>query len=231
MDEIFSRTAGLITEEGVKKLNNATVAVVGLGGVGGHAAEALARSGTGTLLLFDSDRYTASNINRQAGALHSTIGELKTDVTARRIQDINSKIIVEKYPIFITPETDFPFDRADYIIDAVDNVTAKLFLALGAQESGTPIISVMGTGNKLDPTRLRISDISETRECRLCKVMRYECKKRGIKKLDTVWTDERTKKSPLTENGKPVPASMIFVPASAGMLAASYAVRKILDSK
>lgn len=228
MDERFSRTQGLIGEKGVKALKNACVAVVGLGGVGGFAAEALARSGVGQLLLFDNDRYSLSNINRQAGAFSSTVGRLKTEVTAERIALINEAIAVHCYPIFISPETDFPFKQADFIIDAVDNVTAKLFLAQGAQENGVPIISVMGTGNKLDPTRLKIGDIYQTHECPLCRVMRYECKKRGIKRLNVVWSDERTKKSPLSENGKSVPASMTFVPAAAGVTAASFVVTQLL---
>ncbi len=211
----------------MKRLKNSAVAVAGLGGVGGYAAEALARSGVGTIYLFDNDSFSASNLNRQIGATVDTVGRLKTAVTAERIRAISPDIKVIERPELITPQSDFPFDKVDYIIDAVDNVTAKLFLALGAQQSKTPIISVMGTGNKLCPERLSVDDIFSTRECPLCRVMRYECKKRGIKKLNCVWSDERPSKSPLAEDGRTVPSSAVFVPAAAGMIAASISVRQI----
>ncbi len=228
MNEMDSRTRALLGDAGILKLKQSTVAVTGLGGVGGYAAEALARSGVGTLYLYDNDAFSPSNLNRQIGATVATIGRLKTEVMAERIKQINPEINVICHTEFITPETDFPFDRVDFIIDAVDNVTAKLFLALGAQESKTPIISIMGTGNKLDPSRLQIGDVFKTRECPLCRVMRYECKKRAIKRLPCVWSDERPKKSSVAEDGRSVPSSTVFVPAAAGMLAASYAVQELI---
>lgn len=233
MDKRFLRSAALIGEDGVNKLKNSTVAVFGIGGVGSYALEALARSGVGTLVIFDNDFVSESNINRQLIALDSTVGMLKTEVAAGRCRDINPDIIIEENPIFITGQSDIDFSRFDFIIDAVDNVTAKLYLAQGALSNGVPIISVMGTGNKLNPEKLKISDIFETRECPLCRVMRTELKKRDIKKLTVVWSDERPIKSAVADeprtNERPSPSSMAFVPASAGLMAASYAVRKLIS--
>ncbi len=228
MEEMYNRTVGLIGEEALSRLKNSAVAVAGLGGVGGYAVEMLARSGVGKLYIFDSDRYSESNLNRQIGATADTVGRLKTEATAERIRAINPEAAVVLCDEFITPESNFPFGKVDYIIDAVDNVTAKLFLAKGAQENRRPIISVMGTGNKLCPERLRISDISKTFECPLCRVMRYECKKRGIISLDCVWSDEKPIRSGFSEKGKSVPASMGFVPAAAGIMAASFVVRRLI---
>ena len=227
------RTAALIGEAALEKLKNSTVAVFGIGGVGSYAAEALARSGIGTLYLYDNDTVSESNRNRQLVALGSTVGRLKTEVAAERIRDIDPDVRVVERPEFVNPESDIPFEKLDYIIDAVDNVTAKLFLIQNAMQRGVPIISVMGTGNKLDPSQLQVSDIFDTYECPLAKVMRSELKKRGIKKLEVVWSPERPLKSSKTEekrvNGRPTPASMTFVPASAGIMAAARAVKALIN--
>ncbi|MBP3706354.1 MAG: tRNA threonylcarbamoyladenosine dehydratase, partial [Clostridia bacterium] len=204
----------------------------GLGGVGSYAAEALARSGVGTLYIYDNDTVCESNINRQLIALDSTQNQLKTAVMKARLLDINPDINIYDNPIFITPQSDIPFENFDFIIDAVDNVTAKIFIALKSQELAVPLISVMGTGNKIHPENLKISDIYKTYECPLCKVMRTELKKRGIKKLMAVWSDERPLKNlqsqEKTNTGRNAVSSMIFVPASAGLMAASYAIRELI---
>lgn len=235
MREQDLRTGALIGDEGLKRLQNATVAVFGIGGVGSYAAESLVRSGVGKLYIYDNDTVSESNINRQLVAAHSTVGQLKTAVAAARYRDISPEVEIVEMPVFVTPETEIPFEKFDYIIDAVDNVTAKLFLIEGAARAGTPIISVMGTGNKLDPTQLTVSDIYSTRECPLARVMRTELKKRGIAKLDAVWSPERPIKPAETQEkrstGRATPGSMAFVPACAGLIAAAYAVNKIRTQK
>ena len=232
MSDMFLRTKSLIGEDNLAKLKGSSVAVFGLGGVGSYAAEALTRSGIGTLYIYDNDTVSQSNINRQLIALPSTVGEKKTDLVKSRCLSVNPEIEIYDFCEFITPESEIPFEKFDFIIDAVDNVTAKIFLAENAQNKNIPIISVMGTGNKLHPEKLTISDIYKTYECPLCKVMRYELKKRGIKKLPVVWSDETPKKPEnLGENkgSHPAPASMVFVPATAGITAASYAIRKLME--
>ncbi len=232
MEKRHLRTVSIIGEKSLEKLKKSTVAVFGLGGVGSYAAEALARSGVGRLYIYDNDTVSESNINRQLIALGDTVGVEKTTVTAQRCRQINPDIeIVEKCE-FVTPESEIPFSEFDFIVDAVDNVTAKFFLIEKAAEKGVPIISVMGTGNKLDPSLLQISDIYKTYECPLAKVMRVGLKKRGIKHLPVVWSSERPiipeNVGELRDTGRVSPGSMVFVPASAGMLAASYVVRKII---
>ncbi len=232
MSDMFLRTKSLIGEDNLAKLKGSSVAVFGLGGVGSYAAEALTRSGIGTLYIYDNDTVSQSNINRQLIALPSTIGEKKTDLVKSRCLSVNPEIRIYDFCEFITPESEIPFEKFDFIIDAVDNVTAKIFLAENAQNKNIPIISVMGTGNKLHPEKLTISDIYKTYECPLCKVMRYELKKRGIKKLPVVWSDETPKKPENlgeTKGSHPAPASMVFVPAAAGITAASYAIRKLME--
>ncbi|MBQ8202721.1 MAG: tRNA threonylcarbamoyladenosine dehydratase [Clostridia bacterium] len=232
MNERFLRTKALIGEENLSKLKGSCVAVFGLGGVGSYAAEALARSGVGTLYIYDNDSVSESNINRQLIALSSTVNEKKTELVKARCADINPEIKIYDFCEFITPESDIPFEKFDFIIDAIDNVTAKLFLAENAEKKSVNIISVMGTGNKLCPERLKVSDIYKTHECPLCKVMRYELKKRGVKSLVTVWSDEtpiKPESTGETKGSHPAPASMMFVPASAGIMAANYAVRKIIE--
>ncbi len=223
-----TRTEALIGKEAYKKLNGSTVAVFGIGGVGSYAAEALARSGIGCLYLYDNDTVSTSNINRQLIALNSTVGRYKTDVARERISDINPDTTVVEVREFVNRQSDIPFDKFDAVIDAVDNVTAKIFIAEHCADK--PFISVMGTGNKLCPERIRISGIFETEGCPLCRVVRTECRKRNISGFDVVWSDEIPVKSSLTEDGKSVPSSMAFVPASAGLTAASYIVRKIIGS-
>lgn len=235
MKEEYLRTAALIGEDGLERLNSAAVAVFGLGGVGSYAAEALVRSGVGTLYIYDNDRVSKSNINRQLIALSSTVGVFKTEAAAARLRDINPDCTVIEKREFVTRESDIPFDSFDFIIDAVDNVTAKLFLAVEAERKGVPIISVMGTGNKLDPTRLKVSDIYKTSVCPLARVMRYELKKRGVKRLAAVWSDETPLKptdcGEYRDTGRIPPASMAMVPGAAGLTAAAYAVKALINTK
>lgn len=197
MKEELVRTAMLLGENGVETLGKKRVAVFGVGGVGGHAVEALARSGVGALDLIDNDVVSLSNLNRQIIATHDTVGRKKTEVMRERILSINPDCRVICRDTFYLPEKreEFPFREYDYIVDAVDTVTAKIDLAAAAQEYGIPIISSMGTGNKLDPSRLEIADIYETSVCPLAKVMRRELKKRGIRKLDVVYSREEAKKT------------------------------------
>lgn len=233
MKEEFLRTGALIGESALEKLAHSAVAVFGIGGVGSYAAEALVRSGVGTLYIYDNDIIALSNINRQLVALHSDIGEYKTSAAKKRYLDINPDCSIIDCREFVTPESDIPFERFDYIIDAVDNVTAKLFLAKSAAERDIPIISVMGMGNKLDPTRIKVSDIYKTSVCPLARVMRYELKKRGVRKLLTVWSDEPPKicsgDGERPQNRKSVPASMAPVPGAAGLAAAAEVIKKLTE--
>jgi len=233
MNNRFIRTVTLIGEENFLKLKNSAVAVFGVGGVGSYAAESLVRSGVGTIYIYDNDTVALSNINRQIIADDTTVGRLKTDVMAERLKKINPDVLVFENPVFVTPDTKIDFNNFDYIIDAIDNVTAKLFLIEKAKEHNVPIISVMGTGNKLDTTKLKISDIEKTNTCPLAKVMRLELKRRSIKKVKVVWSDELPIKpkteGELKQNSRPAPSSMTFVPASAGLLAASEVVRELIN--
>lgn len=228
----FSRTALLLGEEKLNKLKKSTVAVFGVGGVGGYVAEALARSGVGHIVLVDKDVVSLTNLNRQVIALHSTVGKPKTEVMASRIMDINPNAVVEIRDCFYLPETsgEFDFSKYDYVVDAIDTVTGKIQLVIQAEESGTPIISSMGTGNKLNPAMFEVSDIYKTAVCPLARVMRYELKKRGIKKLKVVYSKEK----PLTpiggvecdSAGKTV-GSIAFVPSVAGLIIASEVVKDL----
>lgn len=233
----YSRMELLTGEEGLKKLRNARVAVFGIGGVGSYVVEALARCGIGTLILVDHDEVSLTNINRQLIALHSTIGQAKTRVMKERIRDIDPDIVVHTYETFFSQETAelFDFPSYDYVVDAVDTVTAKLLLIELAAASGTPVISSMGTGNKLDPGRFEITDISKTSVCPLAKVMRRELKKRGIKKCKVLYSKEEPHKTAGTEetkgpSGRPVPGSISFVPGTAGLMIAGAVVRDLLRS-
>lgn len=231
MEEQFSRTELLLGTEGVLRLKNARVAVFGVGGVGGFAVEALARAGIGTLDLIDKDDISVSNINRQIVATHSTIGKLKTDVAKDRILDINPNAVVNTFHTFYLPETAdmFDFTQYDYIIDAIDTVTGKIQLIMEADKTGTPIISSMGAGNKLDASAFKVADIYKTNVCPLAKVMRRELKKRGIKKLKVVYSEEQ----PLKVNAetqdirKAVPGSVSFVPSVAGLILAGEVIKDI----
>ena len=229
MKEEFEREAMLLGEEAIKKLEGSYVALFGLGGVGSYAAEALARSGVGRILLIDNDVVSKSNINRQLCALQSTVGRYKVDVVAKRLLDINPDIIIEKRYDFVLPEniSSFDFESFDYVIDAIDTVSAKLAIAQSATEHGTPMISCMGTGNKLDPTALTVTDIAKTSVCPLARVMRRELKKRGIAHLPVVFSTEEPKQQINVEGKKVPPASVAFVPSVAGLIAASEAIKSI----
>ena len=182
MTNQFTRTELLFGAEAMERLKNARVAVFGIGGVGGYAVEALARSGVGTLDLVDDDKVCVTNINRQIIALHSTVGKYKVEIAAERVRDINPKITVHVHRCFFMPETadQFDFSAYDYVIDAIDTVKGKIEIIMQAQAAGTPVISCMGAGNKLDPTAFRVADIYKTKVCPLARVMRYELKKRGV---------------------------------------------------
>ena len=233
MNERFSRSALIFGEEGIDLLATRTVAVFGLGGVGGNACEALARAGIGKLLLIDSDRVSVSNINRQVIALESTVDQFKTTVMAKRLQDINPDIEIDEYPMFYLPENADAVDLSfcDYIVDCIDTTSAKLELAVRAKTLGIPLIASMGTGNKTDPTKLTVSDLSKTSTCPLARVMRRELKSRGITHLKVVWSPEEPKSPkgrPIGESGKPIPASTPFVPPVAGILLARTVVCDLL---
>lgn len=231
MKEIFDRTRGVIGESGLEKLKNSRVAVFGIGGVGGYVAEALARSGVGAIDLIDKDVVSPSNINRQIVALHSTVGRPKTSVMKERIADINPECKVSEYQIFYLPENadDFDLSVYDFVVDAIDTVTAKLELAVRTRDLGVPFVSCLGTGNKLDPEKLTIADISKTSVCPLARVMRRELRARGINHMTVLYSTEEPIKSGISENGKPVPASTAFVPSAAGLMLASHVVRKLIE--
>ena len=226
MENQFSRTETLIGTEALKKLSNSRVAVFGIGGVGGYVVEALARAGVGALDLIDNDDVNITNINRQIIALHSTIGKSKVEVAQARILDINPGINVRTYKTFFTPETsnEFDFSQYDYVVDAIDSVTGKIELVLKAQEVNKPIISCLGTGNKLHPEMFEISDIYKTSVCPLAKVMRTELKKCGVKKLKVLYSKE----IPIKHEGQRIPASISFTPPVAGLIIAGELVRDLL---
>ena len=226
MENQFTRTEMLIGEQAVKTLAQKRVAVFGLGGVGSYVVEALARVGIGSLDLIDNDDINITNINRQIIALHSTIGKSKVDVMKERVLDINPRINVKKYKMFFSPETskEFDFSQYDYVVDAIDSVTGKIELVLKSQEKNIPIISCLGTGNKLDPTQFEISDIYKTSVCPLAKVMRTELKKRGVKKLKVLFSKE----IPTKKDGQRIPASISYVPSVAGLIIASEVVKDIV---
>ncbi|MGN0293841.1 MAG: ThiF family adenylyltransferase [Lachnospiraceae bacterium] len=232
MEGQYSRTALLIGEDGVEKLKQAHVAVFGVGGVGGYVVEALARAGIGTLTLFDHDKVSVSNLNRQIIAGYDTIGRYKTEVMKERIANIDDSIRVEEKRVFYLPEVrdQYPLEAYDYVVDAIDTITAKIDLIVEAEKHDVPIISSMGTGNKLNPGAFEVADIYKTSVCPLAKVMRRELKARGVKRLKVVYSKEVPRKSGVMENGKAVPGSISFVPASAGLLIASEVVKDILNS-
>lgn len=225
MDNQFSRTEMLIGEEAVKALFQKRIAIFGLGGVGSYVVEALARVGIGSLDLIDNDDINITNINRQIIALHSTIGKSKVEVARQRILDINPGVNVKIYKKFFSPETsrEFDFSQYDYVVDAIDSVTGKIELVLKSQEANIPIISCLGTGNKLDPTKFEVSDIYKTSVCPLAKVMRTELKKRGVKKLKVLYSKE----TPIKKDGQRIPASISFVPSVAGLIIASEVVKDL----
>lgn len=244
----FSRTELLLGHDNMEKLKNARVAVFGVGGVGGFTVEALARSGVGTLDLIDDDKVCLTNINRQIIATRKTIGQYKVDVAKERILDINPDAVVNTYKTFFMPDTadEFDFSAYDYVVDAIDTVTGKIMLVEAAQKAGTPIISSMGAGNKLDPTAFEVADIYKTSVCPLAKVMRRELKKRGIKKLKVVYSKEKAL-TPIDDTAnscrshcicppgsartctqrRQIPGSTAFVPSVVGLIIAGEVIKDL----
>jgi tRNA A37 threonylcarbamoyladenosine dehydratase len=226
----FERTTLLLGDASIERLSRARIALFGVGGVGGHCGEALARSGVGSLTLIDNDKVSASNINRQICALQSTIGRFKTDVLRERFLDINPQMNIETHNIFFTPESEFDFSGYNYVIDAIDTITSKIEIAVRCDKTGTPLISSMGAGNKLDPTRFEVADIYKTSVCPLARVMRYELKKRGIKHLKTVYSKEEVRKTfgeIRVNEHKTAPGSTAFVPSVCGLIIASEVVKDL----
>lgn len=234
MDSRFSRTERIFGADGMEKLKKSHIAVFGVGGVGSYIAEGLARSGVGHIDLIDSDDVDITNLNRQIEALTDTVGRPKAAVMKERILQINPECNVTVHECFFLPDNSdsFDFTKYDYIADAVDTVTAKIELVMKASREGTPIISSMGTGNKLCPTMLEVSDIYKTSVCPLARVMRQELKKRGVKKLKVVYSKEEPIQALASneENAhrRSIPASAVFVPATAGLIIASEIVKDIV---
>lgn len=252
MSRQFARTQLLLGPEAMEKLAHSRVAVFGVGGVGGYVCEALARSGVGAFDLIDDDKVCLTNINRQIIATRKTIGKYKTEVMRERILDINPSADIRVYKCFFLPENadEFPFDEYDYVVDAVDTVTAKIELVMKAQEKGVRIISSMGAGNKLDASAFRVADIYRTKVCPLAKVMRRELKKRGVKKLKVVYSEEKAL-TPLEDESiscrsncvcppgtehkctdrRAIPGSVAFVPPVAGLIIAGEVIKDLCEIK
>lgn len=236
MSERFSRTRMLLGADAMEQLKKAHVAVFGIGGVGGYTAEALVRSGIGKITLVDSDTVSESNINRQIIATTKTIGRFKTEVMKERALDINPDILVEERRCFFLPEnaSEFDFTKYDYVVDAVDTVTAKLALVEAANDAGVPIISCMGAGNKLNPGAFEIADIYKTSVCPLAKVMRRELKQRGIKKLKVLYSKEESLKPQADiapqEGRRATPGSVAFVPSVAGLMIAGEVIKDLAET-
>ena len=237
MRQEFARTALLLGEEAMERLSRARVAVFGIGGVGGYAVEALARSGVGTLHLIDDDTVSVTNVNRQIIATQATIGRAKVEAAKERVLSINPQAVVHTHKTFYLPDTaaEFDFAKFDYVVDAIDTVTGKLMLIQAAKEAGTPVISCMGAGNKLDPTAFEVADISKTSVCPLARVMRKELGKRGIKHLKVVYSKETALTPAAAEeevgNAHPkrqTPGSIAFVPAVAGLILAGEVVKDLV---
>jgi len=236
----FSRTQFVLGSQAMEKLKNARVAVFGLGGVGGYVVEALARSGVGALDLVDHDTISLTNLNRQILATRDTVGMDKAEAAAQRVRAINPDCDIRAVKTFYLPETadQFDFTKYDYVVDAIDTVTGKLMLVQAAKAAGTPIISSMGTGNKLDPTAFRVADIHETSVCPLARIIRKECRKRGIEKLKVVYSTEDPIKTvlppddpawaELPEGRNALPGSVCFVPAVAGMIIAGEVIKDLI---
>lgn len=248
----FSRSELLLGKEAMEKLAGAKVAVFGIGGVGGYVCEALARTGIGSFDLIDDDKVCLTNINRQIIATRKTIGKYKAEVMRDRILEINPNAQVEIHKCFFLPENadEFPFDTYDYVVDAVDTVTAKLELVMKAQAAGVPIISCMGAGNKLDPTQFKVADIYKTKVCPLAKVMRRELKKRGVRKLKVVYSEEPSTR-PIEDMAsscrtncicppgaqhkcterRDIPGSLSFVPSVAGLIIAGEVIKDLAGKR
>lgn len=239
MQKAFERSERLLGAEAMERLRNKTVAVFGIGGVGGYVVEALARTGIGTLHLIDKDTVSESNLNRQIVALRSTIGKYKTEVMKERVLDINPEANVIVHNCFFLPENadEFDFSSYDYVVDAVDMVTAKLEIAERAERAGVAVMSSMGAGNKLEPAAFEVADIYETTVCPLAKVMRRELKKRGIQKLKVVYSKEKPitpavsgeTGEDMSDKGRPVPGSVAFVPSVAGLILAGEVIKDLSD--
>ena len=238
MENQFIRTQMLVGKQGIEKLKNSTVAVFGVGGVGGYTVEALARSGVGTIVIIDNDTVSLSNINRQIIATHDTLGMLKTDAAEMRIKSINPDCTVVKHNCFFLPENadSFDFSKYDYVVDAIDTVSGKIELVMKAISEGTPIISSMGAGNKLDPTQFEVSDISKTSVCPLARVMRRELKKRGVNHLKVVYSKEQAvtpfeadeiKDEKDFARRRALPGSVAFVPSVAGLIIAGEVIKDL----
>ena len=235
--EPYSRTELLLGSAAMEKLKNAKVAVFGLGGVGGYVVEALARSGVGALELIDHDDISITNINRQILATQSTVGMDKAEAARLRVLDIDPEIHVTARKEFFHPDTaeNFDFSSYSYVVDAIDTVTGKLALVQAAQAVGTPILSCMGTGNKLDPTKFQIADISKTRICPLARIMRKECAKRGIKHLKVLFSTEdaiapaQETTEELPEGRRALPGSVAFVPSVAGLIIAGEVIKDLIQ--
>lgn len=231
METRHDRTRLMIGEEGIERLKNVRVLVLGCGGVGGYVIEALARSGVGTIGVVDNDSIHLSNFNRQIIADKSHIGQQKVDAIEERVSMISS-CRIEKYPIFLLPETmdKILWKSFDYIVDAIDTITTKIAVSEYCFHHHIPLISCMGTGNKMDPTKLEVADLFETSVCPVCRVMRHELKKRGIARLEVCYSKEVPQKCIAdTEGSHHSPGSMIFVPASAGILIAKTVIRHLLS--
>ena len=226
MENRFSRTERLIGQNALNRLKNARIAVFGIGGVGGYAVEGLVRSGVGHIDIIDSDKVDITNLNRQIIATEKTVGTDKVSAAKERILSINSDIDINCHKLFYSSENAslFDFKNYDYIVDAIDSVSSKIELIINAQNAGTPIISCMGTGNKLNASELEVSDIYKTSVCPLARVMRYELKKRGVKKLKVVYSKE----TPINPDGERTPASVAFVPAAAGMIIAGEVIKDLI---
>ena len=225
-ETIYTRTAMMLGDDAVERLKRARVAVFGIGGVGGYAVEALARAGVGHLTLVDSDTVSVSNINRQIIATHSTVGRYKTEVMKERITDINPECSVDAKSVFYSEESsrDIDLSSFDYVLDCIDSVRSKLHLISSASELGIRIISSMGAGNKLDPTRFKVADISKTSVDPLAKVVRVELRKRGINHLKVVFSDE----PPVNTTGERTPGSLSFVPSVVGLIMAGEVIKDLI---
>ena len=232
MSSNFSRTEMIMGADNMQKLKKAHVAIFGLGGVGGHVCEALARCGIGEFTLFDNDTIAESNLNRQIIATVDTIGLAKTAAMKNRILSINPDAKITIHQVFYLPENanEYPLDNFDYVVDAIDTVSAKIELAVRAEKCGTPIISSMGTGNKLDPTQFKISDIYKTSVCPLARVMRRELKIRGVKSLKVLYSEEMPITPQITPEASRTPGSVSFVPSVAGLIIASQVIKDLTSN-
>lgn len=237
MENQWIITELLLGEEAVERLKNSRVAVFGVGGVGGYVAEALARTGVGTFDLIDKDTVSVSNINRQIIATHSTVGRVKVEAMKERILEINPEAEVHIHKCFFLPEnaSEFDFSKYSYVVDAVDTVTAKIELVMQAQKAGVPIISSMGAGNKLDPSKFEVTDIYKTSVCPLARVMRRELKKRDVKHLKVVYSTEKALEPKFDlsekEGRRAVPGSVAFVPSAAGLIAAGEVINDLIRNR